>query len=69
MKPLKNHRVELVSGTPFRVTCIACQKQGYSDRQPFYADLDGKPWVDYYCEPCADRLGACVYPQTLREPA
>jgi len=55
---LQSHRVNLVTGTPFRVTCVSCGKQTQTDREPMYADLDGKPWVDYYCGPCAINNGA-----------
>lgn len=55
---LETHRVRVVGGTPFRVTCVACRKQTQTDREPIYADLDGKPWVDYYCRNCALARGA-----------
>jgi hypothetical protein len=38
----------------FLVTCIKCGKKVMSDIQPTYADLDGKPFKDYYCFKCVD---------------
>ncbi len=58
---LSNHRVELVEGQPIQLNCVACQRAihnrpGYPNRA--YADLDGKPWVDYYCYTCVTDRGA-----------
>jgi len=33
-------------------TCIKCGKK----TPEVYADLDGKPFVDYYCEECTKSL-------------
>lgn len=60
-----------VSGQPaFRYTCVRCQKVGevgltspnyrgeVEKRADVFADLEGKPFVDYYCEKCASELRA-----------
>lgn len=57
---LKLHRVLRVTGPAFRLECIKCGKKTQSDREPVYADLDGKPFVDYYCKPCAISAGATL---------
>lgn len=64
--PLLTHRVRMVTGPTLSFQCVACRcsissnpsdTKGLRARQA-YADLDGKPWVDYYCYPCATKLGA-----------
>ena len=44
-----------VTGTPFTCVCVRCKciTRAGDGCGPVYADLDGTPWVDYYCEPCA----------------
>ena len=66
---LANHRVELVTGQPIRLNCVVCDRAihnhtGYPNRA--YADLDGKPWVDYYCFACATERGANLDAQEPR---
>jgi hypothetical protein len=42
-----------VNPTPvFLVTCIKCGKNYHSDTAVTYADLEGKPFKDYYCVNC-----------------
>lgn len=68
---LATHRVRIVTGTILTgLHCIACRRQLTNDsrvnRPPrtiteptrAYADLDGKPFVDYYCYQCATAMGA-----------
>ncbi len=57
-KPLEGHRVVLVTGTPFYSDCIRCGETMNSGIARVFADLDGKPWQDYYCESCAIFAGA-----------
>ena len=38
----------------FRVKCAVCGKEGWSSEGDWFADLDGEPFVDYYCERCAN---------------
>lgn len=51
-------RLSLVTGTPFTCACIKCGKRGFAgdNVQTYFADLDGKAFVDYYCEECAKPL-------------
>jgi hypothetical protein len=45
-------------GTPFICTCISCGKRLQSNRQDLgllFADLDGKPFLDYYCQECKEK--------------
>lgn len=42
-----------VDGTPFTVTCVKCGRKAMSDKVNYYADIDGKPYKDYYCPTCA----------------
>lgn len=65
-RSLSTHRVRLVTGTPFQVKCIECGKVTTTNREPVYADLDGKPWVDYYCRPCALGRGADLSESEVR---
>ena len=64
MNDLATHRVELVTGQPIRLHCIACGRElsNMPEHHPkltrAYADLDGKPFVDYYCSDCATARGA-----------
>ena len=41
---------------PFRVKCCRCEKMlAVSDKTPpVFADTEGEPFVDYYCEPCKE---------------
>jgi len=39
----------------FYFTCVHCNKK--SSSLTGYADLDGKPFQDYYCETCANEIG------------
>ncbi len=59
---LQSHRVLLVGGPAMAFTCVNCEIPLTSDSQAItnraFADLDGKPWVDYYCYTCASKLGA-----------
>lgn len=61
--PLVTHRLRLVTGTPLAYRCVSCKK-GLAllsrDNEPAYADLDGKPFVDYYCATCATAKGATL---------
>ena len=46
-------RFEIVNASPiFRTWCINCHGKLYSESQRIWADLDGKPFKAYYCEPC-----------------
>ena len=47
-----------VTGKAFTITCVKCGKRTYSDTKQFYADTEGKPFVDYYCETCSPVLCA-----------
>ena len=38
----------------FTASCIRCGKRYSSDR--LLADIEGKAFVDYYCEPCVRDL-------------
>ena len=66
-------RMHIVTGTPFTVKCVNCgvrvlaggsftshgaNEVPFGTQRPVYADLDGKPFVDYYCEPCKERVSA-----------
>ncbi len=67
---LATHRVELVGGQSIKLNCVACHRAihntpGYPNRA--YADLDGKPWVDYYCYACATDRGADLASGTILE--
>jgi len=55
--------LQKVTGQPFAVTCIKCGKKSLTGDETkdhigriitevFYADLDGKPFTDYYCQSC-----------------
>jgi len=46
-----------------RLTCCHCHR--WFDAATGYADLDGKPFVAYYCRPCSH---SPIYP-TLKGPA
>lgn len=50
--------LQQVTGPPIMLVCIRCFKLGMTSRNVFYADTEGKPFEDYYCEPCADALRA-----------
>lgn len=47
-------RMVRVSNDPhaFIVACGACGQTLHTLTVAVYADLDGKPFVDYYCESC-----------------
>ena len=49
-------RLEPINGPRIRVTCVRCSGRTWSDKA--VADLDGAPFRDYYCEPCAAELRA-----------
>jgi len=38
------------------VQCVGCGKKTRTDRETIYADLKGKAFRDYYCEPCARKV-------------
>ncbi len=63
---LATHRLRLVTGPPIILHCIACGRklsntpQGALRAPRAYADLDGKPFVDYYCHACARAQGASL---------
>lgn len=46
-----------VGGPPFRFVCIEC-KQVFDHGMDTiaYADLEGRPWRDYYCNQCAHTI-------------
>ena len=52
-------RLEKVSPPDFWFACKGCNKTVSS--RDAYADLDGKPFTDFYCENCA--LGASAAPK------
>ena len=39
---------------PFQIPCVKCHTPVWFHHA--YADLDGKPFEDYYCAPCAMQL-------------
>ena len=55
-----------VKGPAIQLTCILCGNQGMSDgssgrdvvTNEWYADTNGKPFVDYYCAGCKYTLEA-----------
>lgn len=54
-------KLSIVTGRPFNTVCLGCNKKiwagdvvDYQDKPiRTYADLDGKSFNAYYCEPCA----------------
>ena len=48
-------------GPCFRFLCVKCGRREQSittdGRENAYADLNGKPFVDYYCLKCAEEEG------------
>lgn len=38
-----------------RTICVGCRAA--ITMWEAYADLEGEPWVDYYCQPCAAKAG------------
>ena len=60
------YRFKEVTGTPFHVVCVGCGNKGIApdNRQLFngsldksrirkwFADLNGEPFKDYYCDSC-----------------
>jgi len=44
------------SANPFTATCIKCGHKSQTDREQFYADTQGKPFVDYYCDKCGSEI-------------
>lgn len=46
-------RLERVEIPPhFIYKCKRCEKVWRTYEQPVWCDLKGKPFVDYYCDPC-----------------
>lgn len=41
------------SAGPLRFICTNCGRWADQAQATVYADLDGVPFVDYYCAPCA----------------
>lgn len=63
MPNLSTHRIRLVTGPALQLNCVGCGtglQLNSRTRERAYADLDGKPFVDYYCRPCAMALGATI---------
>ena len=50
--------LQKVTGKPFRCTCVQCGWRNSTDNEDFTADLDGKPFKDYYCSKCTQKLNA-----------
>ena len=38
----------------FVVLCFNCNKRLYSWEEDIFADLEGKPFKDYYCKACKE---------------
>lgn len=65
-KEEKIMNLQIVTGPPFTATCISCEKRviagskglPFGTELPVYADLNGKPFTDYYCSSCAADLRA-----------
>ncbi len=58
-------RLSKTSGVNFTCICKGCAARviggtvghlPFGTQRPVWADLDGEPFVAYYCEPCADKL-------------
>jgi hypothetical protein len=47
-------RVSRYNGREIRLICSECGVWTPDDQ--CYANLDGKPFKDYYCEPCSNNL-------------
>jgi hypothetical protein len=46
-----------IRGLAMSYRCVKCHSLvTYGDRGGVYADLDGKPFRDYYCGPCAQEV-------------
>lgn len=48
---------EVVVSTGFskwKCLCVVCGTWLHSNKHKIFADLDGTPFVDYYCEECAN---------------
>lgn len=41
----------------FYVNCVGCGKLLNTQKHKVYADIDGIPFVDFYCEECANAKG------------
>lgn len=43
--------IQLVQPTPaFTITCKVCGRKVLTTSEPTYADSEGVPWVDYFCQ-------------------
>jgi len=52
---MPSDRFALAASTPvFRAKCVSCGRKLVSDRDRIYGDTEGRAFVDYYCEPCAN---------------
>ena len=48
-----NFRIVKSDSGAIKVSCVACGKKVATNQEPVYADIDGDPFVDYYCYQCA----------------
>jgi hypothetical protein len=45
-----------VTGREFIIDCVKCGAKLYAgDGHDIYADIEGKPFKDYYCKTCANK--------------
>lgn len=67
MPKIEFHKVAVADSGPLTFTCIDCgAKVTQADKTtvkrnghmagPVFANLQGKPFVDYYCQPCAVKI-------------
>ena len=55
-------KVQLLPGQNIMLDCQRCLKSLRSIQGAIYADLDGKPWVDYYHAACLTTEERCPQP-------
>lgn len=60
---MKHDFLEVVVGVEnhphFNCVCIFCGKAMATTHEKVYADLKGRPFMDYYCEECKKSLENC----------
>lgn len=54
MEKVKIEQIKKVFGTNVKVRCVGCQEIFWVC--DMYADLSGKPFIDYYCKECKEKL-------------
>lgn len=54
MEKVKIEQIKKIFGTNVKVRCVGCQEIFWVC--DMYADLSGKPFIDYYCKECKEKL-------------